>query len=279
MTEVPGSSTFTVPAGGGAKLHGDCAGSGSPTIVLLHAGIAHRGMWDDQVAALASRHRVVRYDLRGCGESAAPVIPFSHRADLAAVLSDLDSAGEDLRPVLVGASLGGRIALDHAVARPGRLAALVLVGSVPSGFDRSAFPPAPELAEVDAALAASDLDRAADLETRLWLVGPHRRPEQVPAALFERVKAMDRIALAAEAAGAAVEDPCPPALEHFSELALPVLIVCGELDRPDVVAGSRACAARIPGARHVMLPGTAHLPSLEAPVSFNALLLDFLAGL
>lgn len=63
MSDAPGSRFLPVD---GAELHVEVNGSG-PAVVMVHAGIADLRMWDDQVAALADRYTVVRYDLRGFG--------------------------------------------------------------------------------------------------------------------------------------------------------------------------------------------------------------------
>ena len=114
-------------------LHVESAGDGSPAVVLVHAGIADRRMWDREFAALADRHLVVRYDVRGFGRSPDPTRDYFDHDDLLAVLDD---TGID-RAVLVGASNGGRIVLDTAVAAPQRVRAMVLVGSPVPGVSRS----------------------------------------------------------------------------------------------------------------------------------------------
>ena len=81
-------------------------------------------------AALAERHRVIRYDLRGYGESTPPLPSFAHHDDLVALL---DALGVD-RAALVGCFFGGAVAVDAALVYPDRVAALVLLGAVVSGY-------------------------------------------------------------------------------------------------------------------------------------------------
>ena len=64
-----------------ARLYFEAVGEGFP-LVLIHAGIADSRMWDDQVAAFAPRYRVVRYDVRGFGQSDMPPGPYANRDDL-----------------------------------------------------------------------------------------------------------------------------------------------------------------------------------------------------
>ena len=65
----------------GARIAYDVAGSGEP-VLLVHAGVANRSMWDDQVEALRDAYRVIRHDTRGFGETETEAVPFSNRADI-----------------------------------------------------------------------------------------------------------------------------------------------------------------------------------------------------
>ena len=60
----------------GAKLYFEAEGEGSP-VILIHAGVAHLRMWDEQAAAWRDRHRVIRYDTRGWGRTVVEDVPFS----------------------------------------------------------------------------------------------------------------------------------------------------------------------------------------------------------
>src|SRR3954462_9445313 len=113
---------------GGTAFGYDEAGEG-PAVVLLHAAIGDRRMWDAQFAALAATHRVIRYDRRGFGETAGGPGEFAHCEDLLALL---DARGIE-QAALVGASMGGACALDAALAAPERITRLVLLGSGPRG--------------------------------------------------------------------------------------------------------------------------------------------------
>src|SRR6188472_3294905 len=73
----------------GAQIAYDVAGSGPP-VLLLHAGIGDRRMWDSQVPAFAEHFTVIRFDARGFGETLKPDAPFSSYADAIALLDHLD---------------------------------------------------------------------------------------------------------------------------------------------------------------------------------------------
>jgi pimeloyl-ACP methyl ester carboxylesterase len=67
-----------------------------------------------------------------------------------------------------------------------------------------------------------------------------------------------------------------PALPRLGEIAVPTLIVVGEHDIPDVHAHSGALHAGVSGATRVVVPGSGHLPHLEAPEAFTRLVCEFL---
>jgi len=263
----------------GAEFHYDFTGAQPhPPLVLLHAGICDRRMWDDQLPALAEHYRVLRYDLRGFGETGPAVGPFSHVADLEGVLTALGLE----RAHLLGCSKGCSTALDFALRHPERAGALVLVCSSPSGYRPD--PPVPEPPQVPALVAAfdaGDLERCAELEVQIWVDGPTRAPDQVPAALRDKVRAMDLLALQHEAAGRGAQEqkPEPPAAGRLAAVRTPTLVIIGDLDSPISLRSGEALAAGIPGARRVLIPGTAHLPNLEQPAVFNQVVLDFLRAL
>ena len=68
----------------GARVAYDVDGGGE-VVLLIHAGIANRSMWDGQVAALKDAYRVIRHDTRGFGETESDAVSFSNRADIAAI--------------------------------------------------------------------------------------------------------------------------------------------------------------------------------------------------
>ncbi|MEH0935955.1 alpha/beta fold hydrolase [Micromonospora psammae] len=257
----------------GARLAYDERGAGSP-VVLLHAGIADRRMWREQLPQLAERHRVIAVDLRGYGDSELPSTPFAHHDDVVALLDALDIE----RAALVGCSFGGAVAVDTALTHPDRVSALALLGTAVSGHEWSE-----ETEELWERLVGEvdpeDFTASAAGEVRFWVVGPGRRPEDVDGELIAFAEAMDQRALAAERALSAVDvaDLDPPAIERLGELRMPVLVTAGAADVPDITRLADRIAAEAPGAvRLPDVPDAAHLLPLERPGPVNAALLDFL---
>ena len=257
----------------GAALYYEVAGEGDP-LVLVHAGISDSRMWEAQVDAFSSRHRTIRYDLRGFGRSPMVEGPFSHHADLRALLDALEVD----RASFVGCSMGGNAVLNFALENPERTGALVLVGSAVGGFEFDEEKPK-EWDELVAADEAGDLERVSELEVRMWVDGPRRGPDAVDPAVRDLVREMNGIALENEARQLGEErEPEVPAASRLSEIQIPTLVIVGDEDRARTLAAADLLQERLPDAQKRVMSGTAHLPNMERPAEFNRLVLDFLEG-
>ncbi len=247
-------------------LHVEHAGAG-PAVVLIHAGVADSRMWDPQWAAWQTRFALTRLDLRGFGRSGPPLGPFSHAAD---VLGMLDAAAIE-RALVVGASFGGLVALDLAAAHPGRVAGLVLADSPLPGTDWSDEMRGFFAAEGQA-LAAGDLEQATDVNVEFWLP---TAPEAVRATIREQQLRAFELQAGDEADESLLTDDLSGAL---ATLVVPTLVVTGEDDKTDFQEIADHLAATLPDARRAVVAGAGHLPSLERPEGFDAVVLPFLEG-
>lgn len=253
-----------------AQLPYEMAGEGS-TIVLIHAGIADSRMWDDQWQEFSQSYRVVRYDARGYGMSTNPDGEFGHDEDLQAILHEVGVE----RATFVAASMGGQIALNYILQHPERAEGLVLVGS---SVDTTKPTEAMKEAwrAVNTASEAGDIAGANEIEMQLWIDGPTRAPGVVDARVRERVSDMNSNALAAYNENATERDIDPPISTRLGEISVPALVIVGDLDQPMMLESADIFVRDIPNAHKAVIEGTAHLPSMERPTEFNALVLDFL---
>lgn len=259
---------------GSARLAYEESGSG-PDVVFLHAGVADRRSWSPMTALLPD-FRTLAYDRRGFGATTAEPEEHSWVGDLVAVL---DAAGIE-RCVLVGNSQGGRIAIDAALAHPGRVRALVLIAPAVSGApEPPEHPPSVQALghAIDIAEAAGDIDAVNRLEARLWLDGPESDEGRVGGALRSLFLDMNGIALRAAPSGPAI--PAPPAWPRLGDLRVPTLAVVGDLDLPHLRGRCEAIVGDRPEARLAVLPGVAHLPQMEDPARCADLVREFLQGL
>ncbi|WP_328307109.1 alpha/beta hydrolase [Streptomyces sp. NBC_00442] len=243
-------------------------GEGSP-VVLVHAGVADHRMWDALVPALAELHTVIRYDLRGFGESAPPAGSFSETDDLRRLLDHLGHQRIDL----VGASWGGRVAVDFTLAHPDHVRSLTILAPPWPGYDWSAEMIAYDEAET-AALVAGDLDTAVGVNLDMWLRGPGRGWEDVAPGLAEQLRAPIRTSLVNQ--DVVGRHSLGGGRGDLATIAVPTLVGIGCLDVPDFQDIARRYADEIPGAALVEFPTAAHLISLDAPVELTAALRAFL---
>ncbi len=254
----------------GARLYYEMAGAGHP-LVLTHAGIADRRMWDDQFEVFARHYKVIRWDVRGYGKSTTPRVPYSGRGDLFGLMRVLDVE----RAHLVGLSMGGRISIDFALEYPQMVSALIPVASGLSGYQS---PPNPIGDEIEAAIKQGDVARAVELELRRWVDGPNRTPDQVDPRVREKVRQMDTDAFAYSAEEGQYQPLDPPAIGRLGEIRVPTLIIVGDQDVPYIVDIAERLAAGIEGAKKTVISGAAHMVNMERPDEFNGIALEFLAS-
>jgi 3-oxoadipate enol-lactonase len=261
-----------VTATAATRLYSEVAGEGPP-LVFLHAGICDSRMWESQWARFRDRNRVLRCDLSGFGRSPLRPGRYSHPGDVIALLEELE-----LGPAtLVGASLGGGVALQVAVARPDLVSALVLVAAGVRGHAWS-DEVTRAWAEEEAAFERGDLEAAVDVSLRLWVDGPQRSPADVDPGVRATVAEMTRrsLELARDDPGAEEEALVDDVATRLGEIGVPALVLVGEVDVPDMQVIAERLERELPQARRATIGGAAHLPSMERPDEFERLTLAFL---
>ena len=261
----PGASGFAEV--NGTRLYYEARGEG-PAVVLVHGGLVDSRLWDDQMRPLARRFRVVRYDLRGFGRSAAAAEPFSHLEDLRALLDFLKVE----RATLVGLSLGGIIAADFTLEHPARVERLVLVGPGLRGDKQP--PPKDAAAALMAASRGAEAFADANMKRELYAAV---RPGTAAHARLRRMTLDNFKALPTFGPGF-IKYPEPPTAERLADIKAPTLVIIGSRDGHNLLNIADTLAKGIPGARKVVIPGPSHHPPVETPKEFNRALLDFLEG-
>jgi 3-oxoadipate enol-lactonase len=256
-----------------ARLYYEVAGEGQP-FVMIHAGVADNRQWNNEFAHFANRYRVLRYDLRGFGQSEPVEGEYNHLQDLTALL---DSLHMDQPLILMGCSMGGSLAMDYALTYPHKVKALIMAASAPSGLQLD-LPVSPELEKAEQAYNQGDLDLVAEIEISFWFDGLGRTPAQVDPAMRQMAYEMNRLALQHEAKnlGKRLPNSQIPAADHLSELHIPVLIVLGEHDTSYSTAAAQYMLERISSAQKVVIQDAAHLPNMEHPAEFQRIVGTFL---
>lgn len=224
-----------------------------PSLVFLHYFGASSRAWTEVIAGLRATYHCVAPDLRGYGDSDAPPSGYALR-DYTDDINELLLKIEINRFVLIGHSMGGKIALAAAARRPANLDSLILLA--PS-------PPTPEPIPEDerARLLAGYGNRAAAVATLRKITARH-----LPAPIFERC-IKDNFRCSPLAWRAWLEDGSH---EDFSfdmgRIEVPVFVVAGAMDEPlNASLLEREIVQRIAGARLMTLPDAKHLLPLEQP--------------
>lgn len=267
MIQPDSKQTLQLERADGGCLRYTTAGAGDP-VVLIHGFGLDLGMWDPQWRAFAQRHRVIRYDLRGYGGSSLPDAPYSHVDDLSALIEFLGAR----RVHLVGLSLGGRVALRVAAQAPEAVRSLTLADAAMDGHRWSADWLKLWGNMTDAA-TGGDVAHAKEIWRQHPLFAPANKNPQVAEALRVMIDRYSGWHLSHPDPGTA---PTRAVGEILPGIAIPTLVLVGELDLPDFQAIARRLAQEIPEAELRTIAGSGHMSNMEAPEVFNELVLEFL---
>jgi pimeloyl-ACP methyl ester carboxylesterase len=257
---------------GETRLYYEEMGEGRP-VVMVHAALLDRRMWDDQFELYGEDYRVIRYDARGHGLSDSATDPFSHHQDLALLMDGLNIE----RATIMGMSMGGYIAVDFALEYPERATALVLVAPGLTGFTFTSEEDTEFRKNISKAAQEGDFDRVVEYFQRAWTDGPRRSPDQVDPTVRERVESMASAAIRKRNPKRVLVRLDPPAIGRLHEIRVPVLAIVGDLDMPGIMEIVDLIERDVEGAQKVVITDVAHMVNMEKPQEFNRAVLDFLA--
>jgi pimeloyl-ACP methyl ester carboxylesterase len=245
----------------GVEIYYEVHGSGPP-LLLTHGFSSTSAMWQGQVAALSKNHALVVWDMRGHGQSDYPGDPSSYSealtvADMAALLDQVGATSA----IVGGLSLGGYMSLAFYRAHPERVRALLIIDTGP-GFKKD-----------DARETWNK--RAHDTGERFEREGL----DVLKAASPERSNASHRDASGlAHAARGMLTQRDARVIELLPDIKVPSLVVVGADDTP-FLAASDYMAAKIPGAKKVVIPAAGHAVNIDQPQAFIEAVLPFLDGI
>ena len=277
---------------GKVHIHHTFGGRGSPPVLFIH-GLGSSGYieWRFNLPSIAASHRVFAPDLPGFGRSGKP----QARYGIAYFMRTIDSYMERqrlARAVVVGASLGGRVALELALARPQRVSRLVLVNALGLGRPRIQllYPlvTLPRVGETLMRLAGHAVRRAPPGVIRRVAARYHGRQAELERVLDEEYLADLRDMYAQEGYAAAYLSTVrslltPQALAgghdltpRLPRLRMPVQLIWGSEDPLFPVEHATRAHRALPTSRLAVIEGAGHAPQAERPEEFNRILVRFL---
>ena len=249
----------------GTELYYEVTGKeGAPWLVLSHSLACTVRMWDPQVAALKDRYRILNYDVRGHGQSAAPQGPYT----LDMLADDVLGLMKELkieRAAYMGLSIGGMIGQTLALRQTKLFDKMVLADT------SHAQPP-------EAIKQWEERIKIAQTKGMKPLVPSTMERWFTPA--FRESQPAKKIADIVAATPVNGYVGCGQAImklnttARLKEIKLPVLAIAGEQDPS--APGTRHIGENVPGARLVMIPQAAHISNVEQAATFNQALRDFL---
>ena len=251
------------------QLAYDDTGSGS-AIVLVHGYPFNRTMWDDQLPTLLQKHRVIRVDLRGHGESEAAEESATMTLMARDIAAVLDSLGVD-RVTIAGLSMGGYVTLAFYQLFASRVEKLILADTrAQADTDENKKTRAEQaqkiLAEGMAGIVDTMLPKLLAPET------VSKRPEVVKRVRDMMLHTKPKGAAAALSGMAEREDQT----SRLSGIQVPALILVGREDAITPVADSERMHQMIPNSQYVVIENAGHVSNIEQPEEFNRALTDFL---
>jgi pimeloyl-ACP methyl ester carboxylesterase len=252
-------------------LYYERMGEGEP-LVLLHGGMIDHRMWDEQFVELARRFRVLRYTSGNHGLSRIRGGNATTYEDLGSLMDHLDLKSSHL----MGLSLGGRIAVDFAIAHPERVRSLTLVSSGLSGYEFTSPEYQASEAKLVEAWLAADWPGVIEAFLDAWAIGPHRGADEVDPAVLQQLRRMGASPIRVQLGGDPSGELSPPAIGRLSEVRAPTLAILGDLDMPSIHEILGRVRDEVPEAELVTFAGAAHMVNLEQPDRFLETVLEFL---
>jgi 3-oxoadipate enol-lactonase len=253
---------------GEVELAYELLGDGPPLLLIQGLGYGGRG-WGPTLDLLAEDFTAAAFDNRGFGASDVPPGPYSVRELAEDARAVLDAAGFEQAHV-VGASLGGMVAQELALAHPARIDKLVLACTTPGGPGAYPMPARTVSLMLEAPAMPPDLALRRFVENALGDGASEDLVERIVS--YRTANPPDLAGWQAQAAAGATHD----AFDRIADITAATLVIHGTEDAVVDPRNAELLAERIPGARLELLRGCGHLAFWEEPERFTGLLKEFL---
>jgi 3-oxoadipate enol-lactonase len=253
------------------RINYDIRGAGPAALLFNHSGASAVGWSERFLEALAEELTVITFDYRGTGYSSPASSAFS-LSDLAADAHAILETQSIDGAFIIGASMGGAVAQEFALALPGRVRALALLGTFAG--QAHVVPPSPSVLKVVEALSMSmsNIERWRRLLPTIYSASFLEHHEDLALELeLKGSRFMTEETIARH--GAAVSEF--ELYERLTSISAPTLVIHGTADPIMPVENGRILARRIIGSTYVELDGVGHLPAVERPFDVAARILSF----
>lgn len=259
----------------GIEMYYEEHGSGEP-LLLIMGWSGNAATWRPQIPGLAERYRVIVFDNRGAGRTAAPAGPYSIK-QMAEDAAGLMDALQLERANVFGVSMGGMVAQELALSYPDRVGSLVLGCTSPGGKQAAGFSQLRDEIEGFYELHESgglDLQWFAEFLKRLWTDGALARSDsRLQDFVFSLIRFPPTMRGMRDQAEAVLAHNAYDRLERIEQ---PTLVITGDEDSLIDPRNSAILAERIPGAQLAFFGGLKHAFHLERPEQVNALIIEFI---
>ncbi|MED3835631.1 alpha/beta hydrolase [Peribacillus frigoritolerans] len=254
------------------SIHYEIEGNGEP-LVLLHGMSNNSQSWKEQIQELKEHYTVIAWDAPGYGKSSDPAEEYRHFKEFARILNGMLDQLKLEKIHLLGHSMGAAIAIEYCSLYPNKVNKLILADST-----RGAAALSPEENETklkNRLFSIENLSTKEIAEKRIQaLLSPHAS-ENVHA----RVKEIMTQIRPAGYRSVAYSLYHLNQMSMLSHIAVPVLVICGELDTVTPIKESEAIHEKLINSRLVIIPEGGHLCYQENPRKFNSSILEFLKGI
>lgn len=254
----------------GANIYFESKGEGE-SVLLIHAGICDCRMWDRQFSALSDHFNVIRFDLPGYGFSDFTGGAVSYISIINELLNYLGVG----KAHIMGASFGGKIAIDYALAEQEKCLSLILTSPAIRGWKDSQELVDYEIEE-ERLYTEGKLQEVAKHNLNMWILrerGKDFVSDSIKDLVLDmQMKSMNKVE--PESPYDEVEEE--EQIDRLETLKTPLLIIIGSDDVADFISMSELLCMKVRHSRRQVIQGTAHLPNMESPIVFNDMVLNFL---
>lgn len=249
-----------------AKISVDTYGNGE-AILFIHAGIADKRMWQEQINLLSNQYYIINMDLPGFGKSELLGTEINY-TDIVKEVIDFYHLSS---VTIIAASFGAKVAIDFCLIHPEKIKRMILVSPAISGWEDSLEIQEYEQMEEN----TSHLQKLVELNYDFWI----KRNRQSKAIKPEVKKMMYTMLLdnfAIDTQNVEEISVIPNSMKQLEKIQHSVLIINGEEDVGDFLTIGKLIHEKLFNSKLVVISKATHLPNIEYPELFNQYMTNFL---